>query len=207
MTLNSKKIIAFEGPSNSGKTTLINKLGEFCTENDILFYVLTDYHDFSLELNLKTIELNAHLDFEKTENALQHFLNLEKLRFQIIEEFTSNFDYFFLDRSFLTLLAHLKAIYNLKFLSLEKFKVLESRILEFSNIVTFKKIIILDIEQNILAERDTKKEYGIFSSKDYNQEFSSSILSYKVELKSIKNFLTLKNNNVSINLFKNILIS
>lgn len=205
MTLSSQKIIAFEGPSNSGKTTLIEKLSSYCFKNHISHYVMVDYHEYALEMNLQQIDIDSHLDYDKTLHALNHFLHLETLRFKTIKLLDKNIHYVFLDRSFLTLLSHLKAISHLGFLSLDKFSSLEKIILEFTSLVEFNKLVVLDVPQNILEQRDPNNEYGIFSNKRYNQEFSEAVLTYKNRFKTIIDFKVLKNNSVSPNLFKEIL--
>ncbi|MFV0571728.1 MAG: hypothetical protein ACK5M1_04745 [Xanthomarina gelatinilytica] len=184
---------------------MIEKLSSYCFKNHISHYVMVDYHEYALEMNLQQIDIDSHLDYDKTLHALNHFLHLETLRFKTIKLLDKNIHYVFLDRSFLTLLSHLKAISHLGFLSLDKFSSLEKIILEFTSLVEFNKLVVLDVPQNILEQRDPNNEYGIFSNKRYNQEFSEAVLTYKNRFKTIIDFKVLKNNSVSPNLFKEIL--
>ncbi len=169
------KIIALEGPSNSGKTTFSKRLFELFQQSGKSCYIFPDYFSFSSRLGFNIIPYNTHQIIENIEATLDHLLQLEYLRVIILKEILRDYDFVILDRTHLTLRAHIEAMKNLGFLNDESFTKCNEKINNSLLITNFEILVWFKLNDQILSKRKEIYDDEIFSNTNYNKEFQRGI--------------------------------
>jgi thymidylate kinase len=166
-------ILAIEGTSFAGKTTLIKELSKFFKEEDFR-YLPCYVKALKIKDSQCPIPLGLLPDIESQVKATSLFLEVEKDRYNIFgNNLRKEKKLTIVDRSIFTLMAHSYAI-EYGYLRSGLFGVIRDLILNCNEKLYPNHIIFLDTPQNILETRFPKKlPKTIFMEEHYNNYFKS----------------------------------
>lgn len=160
-------IIAIEGPSFAGKSTLIKGLSTVLDPSFTYFPCYVKYAKNTFRGH--QIPEGLYPTIEQQIEATKFFLNLEKERYFLMKAAINN-THFIVDRSFYTLLAHSYALEN-GYGCTGLFSQAESVILNQNEKLIPDHIILLKVPQTELEQRFNNFKPAIFKEAKFNDLF------------------------------------